>query len=490
MLRVLQAVVLVITVSLPLAPAFAVQEVYVGTLDLVEVSGRDCRGYTNSRPIELVLERRQGGALTAIEGYLYGPQMEPGRIRGTDPAHLTVVYPGADRSSGEHRLSLSFDHDVLSGEMREAHLDAAADGCNFDRAFITALKADALLASKKADNARQLFRARELELEAWRYLESSAYEQAEANLLQALEIRKRIYGEEAAEVATGLAELGKLFRHTGDYQKAEQNLLAALEMQERFPGKESSEYVETLRQLGYCYFAGGVISKAERMLREALEIREKMLGRNDPAVAVILLDLAPVLVAGAQVIEAEIFLKRALEIVEYSYGPVHREVITVATYLAAFYEETGRTEESLALYRKSQDIREQIDPDGAETLQGMVDLGGKYLAARRYDDALKCGRSVLETRERLFGSEHLSVAATLDFLAGICTSAGRPLEAEALLRRSLNLKEKLLGQGSKEYIQGVYALANHYFNNGRKAEGKELIMRMLKSGNMVIPPAG
>jgi tetratricopeptide (TPR) repeat protein len=77
-------------------------------------------------------EAGDNGVLT---GYFVGGEISIGKFSGSDPAHLEVRYPFQDdlRASG-HVMSISRSASTLIGELRDRHIDAAADDCNFDLA--------------------------------------------------------------------------------------------------------------------------------------------------------------------------------------------------------------------------------------------------------------------------------------------------------------------------------------------------------------------
>ena len=63
----------------------------------------------------------------------------------------------------------------------------------------------------------------------------------------------------------------------------------------------------------------------------------------------------------------------------------------------------------------------------------------------RYAEAEPLIRRSLEVREKQLGRDHLHVAHSLNNLAGLYQAMGRYAEAEPLFRRSLEIKEKQLG---------------------------------------------
>ncbi|MEG3440445.1 tetratricopeptide repeat protein, partial [Pannus brasiliensis CCIBt3594] len=73
---------------------------------------------------------------------------------------------------------------------------------------------------------------------AYLYRETGRYGEAEPLYRQALEMRKRLLGEEHPDVATSLNNLAYLYRETGRYGEAEPLYRQALEMGKRLLGEE------------------------------------------------------------------------------------------------------------------------------------------------------------------------------------------------------------------------------------------------------------
>lgn len=121
------------------------------------------------------------------------------------------------------------------------------------------------------------------------------YVAAEPVYLQALKAFQDAHGENHADVAATLNNLGVLHRMHGQYPQAEPLLVRALAIKERIHGADHPEVALSLHHLGLLYVAQGQPNKAEPLYRRALAIRERVLGPDHADVAKSIEALAGVL---------------------------------------------------------------------------------------------------------------------------------------------------------------------------------------------------
>jgi CHAT domain-containing protein/Tfp pilus assembly protein PilF len=103
----------------------------------------------------------------------------------------------------------------------------------------------------------------------------------------------------------------------------------------------------------------------------------------------------------------------------------------------------------------------------------------KLLGAGKYDEALPFAERVLEIRERLLGTEHPDVAASIDNLAGIYNGRGEYVKASPLYKRALDIREKALGKDHPLTAISLNNLAELYYYQGKYAEAELLYKRAL-----------
>ena len=102
---------------------------------------------------------------------------------------------------------------------------------------------------------------------------------------QALEIHRRLHGEEHYLVARGRHHLGVARLQLGELGQAEALIQAALSQRRQELGEQHREYGESLLAMGRLRRAQGLETEAARLVRQAIEVFREALGDDHPRVA-------------------------------------------------------------------------------------------------------------------------------------------------------------------------------------------------------------
>jgi tetratricopeptide (TPR) repeat protein len=160
---------------------------------------------------------------------------------------------------------------------------------------------------------------------------------------------------------------------------------------------------------------------------------------------------------------------------------VELELSSSLSYLAGLYESQGRYSEAEALYLQALKIDQRLFGSDHPTLAtDFNNLAGLYESQGRYSEAEALYLQALKIDQRLFGSDHTSLATDFNNLAGLYESQGRYSEAEALYLQALKIDQRLFGSDHPSLATDFNNLAGLYESQGRYSEAEALYLQALK----------
>jgi len=237
------------------------------------------------------------------------------------------------------------------------------------------------------------------------------YETAERMALQALRIAEETLGSAHPLVGAAADTLGALYTAQARLTRAEPSHLRALAIYEKCFGAEHPAVAGTLAGLARVYLAEQLVPgkelhpKTEEILGRVRAIVEESYGEEHPRMAAVLMLHGRLELARDRLREARAPLEEALAILTESFGERHPDVARTLGYLAALNH----------------------SPSPAVYLRGV----GEY-------------ENAIDMAEQLFSNDHPEVAQLWYGLAKLHVAAGRLPEAQAALKRALEIQRKTL----------------------------------------------
>ena len=170
--------------------------------------------------------------------------------------------------------------------------------------------------------------------------------EAQASLEEALEINRRLFGEEHPKVTTNLNNLATLVWRRGDHARAAELQTRVLELDREQLGEEHHWVATDLTAVGNYHLYADDLERAGTYLREGLELIRELRGDDHTMTADALASYADWLVAVDRGAEAEELARRALEIRLREMGPGSEDVAQARSTLGAALTLLGRWEEA------------------------------------------------------------------------------------------------------------------------------------------------
>ena len=266
---------------------------------------------------------------------------------------------------------------------------------------------------------------------------------------RAVAILERAMGPDHIGLAPVLNSLGALLRYTGDYSGARAAIERSLAIRERVLGPDHPDVARSLMELGSVLQRTKQHDDARRVYERALQIRERVFGPTHLAVAGTLNQLALLDRTTGRHAEARQLYERALKIREAALPAGHVDIAWSLNNLAALMRVIGDYDAALPLYQRALPIaRRAAVPD--LTWRVTFGLARTYEQKGRVDDALPLYRDSVATLESLAGQVGDDSART-QFL----TTDNRLLPYDALTRLLMELHGR---DATKGYDREAWAL--------------------------------
>jgi len=242
--------------------------------------------------------------------------------------------------------------------------------------------------------------------------------------------------------------LGKVYTRTGRFDEADAQLVAALELLRRGAGSDDPAMGDTLRELASLRWNTGRQAEAEKLLRESLAIAEANHGERHETVAERVHALAVVLTALDRDAEAESLLGRAIAIRQRVLGKDHPSLSICYNGLAVLKRKAGDHAAAEPLFAKALALtrleRGEISPYVAIA---HLNLGEVCAELDRPGEAEQHLRSAVNILNQVYGDQHQMVPIALEKLAGFLADQKRFDEARTTQQHAVDIWESFRGPG-------------------------------------------
>ncbi len=258
---------------------------------------------------------------------------------------------------------------------------------------------------------------------------------------ESLEVRRSLAkGRDSLEVADSLHTLGDVIRREGEQDEAEAILLEALAMRRRLHAGPHPSIAATLNLLGRLRKDRGDYAGAEATFREALDVHRGAVGADDPTSQDIKTNLGYLLLARREFDAAIGILREVLESQIALLGEAHPMVGSAINNVGVAQREKGDYVAAAESSERAIAILRATEESSSLTLSSALENAAScYLELGRLDDAEAALTESLRIRTRLFGDDHKLVAHTLRHRGRLALERGRLDEAEASYTRALEI---------------------------------------------------
>jgi serine/threonine-protein kinase len=303
------------------------------------------------------------------------------------------------------------------------------------------------------------------------------YDSARPLLEEALNIRRGLYGENHADVATSLENLANVVEMKNDIPGTIALRQEALAIRQRTLGDTNAKTMRTLYQTAYAVHRANHNDEANRLFDRWLVLVQQQKPEMTAARADQYMQAAELLESRGKTAEAEAAYKQELAIRRAVYGPKHHLVGTALVDYATFLSGHDRTEGVDSLLTEAVSVMRAAYPDGHPQLASALRWRGQALVRMdRSGDAVAPLREALALYRRFLGPDDSYVANTERDLSAALARLNQFDEAERLSRDDVRIEKKVFGEHNAMVNIAEIFLADALRGEHRYAEAESLLL--------------
>jgi tetratricopeptide (TPR) repeat protein len=319
------------------------------------------------------------------------------------------------------------------------------------------------------------------------YRSQGRWKEAEELEVQVWQIRKRVLGDEHPDTLTSMANLASTYKSQGRWREAEELFVQVVQTWKRVFGNEYPDTLTTMANLASTYRSQGRWKEAEELFVQVVQTRKRVLGDEHPSTLTSMANLASTYRSQGRWKEAEELFVQVVQMRKRVLGDGHPSTLTSMANLALTYRSQGRWKEAEELFvQVVQTWKRVLGDEHPDTLASMANLASTYRSQGRWKEAEKLEVQVVQTRKRVLGDEHPDTLTSMHNLASTYWNQGRWKEAEELEVQVMQTRKRVLGNEHPDTLSSMANLALTYKNQGQWRKAEELEVQVIETTKRVL----
>lgn len=315
--------------------------------------------------------------------------------------------------------------------------------------------------------------------------------EVDALYLQAIRIFERNVGQQHLDVAVLVADLAEHRKSQRRYREAEPLFRRALKIRQETLGDDAELVAETFDSMGSLYEEQGRCMPAAEAYEKALKIWEKLLGPEHEDVLRRLNNLVVLYRLYAKFAQAEPLYERILGMHTEGSQRDPLEAAQDHANLALLHAAQGKYDKAEAGLTKALDLMRSAPDSSEERAWVLNQLGDVLMQQERFAESQSKLEEAQQLWEGALGSDHLDLCINLELLGRLYSRQSQWEPSEKCFRKSLEIKERLLGSLHQETISVLGSLAETLRAAFREEESRtmhrEVLLRREKARHQTSP---
>jgi serine/threonine protein kinase len=281
--------------------------------------------------------------------------------------------------------------------------------------------------------------------------------------------------------------IGETYLDLGLFAEAQRQLERALDLRRRVLGEDNTSTLSTVESMGRLFGNLGRYSESERFFRRAVDGRRRLLGEENTGTLTAMNDLALQYWLQGRYAEAEPIWIKVLGIDRRVLGSEHPNTLEAMNRVALVYIRRGKNAEAVELQTQLLNIqRRTLGAEHPETLEVMTNLAIAFQHLGKYREAEFLLSDVVAAQRRMLGEQHPTTVVSMGHLASLYRMEGKFGEAETLMIQALDAGRRVLGPEHPDTLMGMVGLAHMYGLQGRYREAEPLFLKVLEARRRVL----
>ncbi|MGQ0648409.1 MAG: protein kinase domain-containing protein [Gemmatimonadaceae bacterium] len=299
-----------------------------------------------------------------------------------------------------------------------------------------------------------------------------AYAEAESLARVNVDMQRRMTTPRPSELAIALDNLARMIEHQGHLAEAHEVKLESIGIRRRATDSASRAGLPfSLNAVAVSNLYQGKYAAAESLMREALVVEGEVRGKNGPNYGDLLRGFAGALDEMGKRQEADTAIRESVRILRASLGPDHATYLRALTMFATLRYTAGDMRAAVAAASEVAGKVGGALPEGDQTSSSVLQVLGLALdSLGRHAEAEAPLRRSLDLRRKYLPPDHWAIASSESVVGYHLSLVKRYDEAERILILAYDKLEKARGRDADVTKRVAFRIAEMYGKMGRAAD--------------------
>lgn len=276
--------------------------------------------------------------------------------------------------------------------------------------------------------------------------------------------RKEVLGENHRDTLISMNNLALVYSEIGEYEKALEFFSTVVEKEKLIFGDNNSETLISMDNLALTYSYLGEYQKAFEIQKEVLEKCKEVFGENHPDTLISMNNLASTYSDLGEYEKARELHTITLEKRKEVLGENHPDTLVSMNNLADTYSSLDEYEKAHKLYTITLEKRKEVlGENHPKTLISMYNLAGAYSDLSEYEKARELFNAVIEKQKMIIGENHPDTLLSMNNLADIYSDLNEDEKALEIYEEVVEKRKEVLGENHLDTLGSMNSLASVYF---------------------------